>query len=465
MKMRITAGSAGMKLYEHQKQAVEFILDRGGSGAVYHEIGTGKTLTGLSIYSRLKEKEPDLKLLVICPISLIEAAWGEDIKKFTSFSYCNLRQDMDFADIYLINYEALLRKNYIIPEPRMCIIDESSKMKNPTAKTTKKILSIRNQFKYRVVASGTPAPNVETEYHSQISFVADRIFHPSFYAFRNYYFHLQRGKQAMQGQVLSKSLARELFSKGWKYQITPQKKLQLTQKLQQVCHFAKKKDCLDLPEQIDEFRSVEMSKDQARFYNEMRRDAITEIRGSEIVATVALAKLMKLRQATSGFMIDTLAQAKEIPGPNPKLKELMDLLEEAGDNQAIIWCNFHWEIETIEKLLTNKCVTLYGKTKDKDESIRLFKNGEARYLIAHGRSAGHGLTLTNCNLQIFFSLDYSWEIWEQCRGRTHRSGQRNPCVYVHLLAKDTIDWQIMGVLKRKGKAIELVEEICKEKRG
>ena len=80
-----------MPLYKHQKQAVDFITKHDGIGALFHDIGCGKTRTALEIFSKLKKQDPALVMLVICPLSLIEAAWGEDIKKFTNFSYQNMR--------------------------------------------------------------------------------------------------------------------------------------------------------------------------------------------------------------------------------------------------------------------------------------------------------------------------------------------------------------------------------------
>lgn len=452
-----------MELFKHQKEAIEFALKK-KSICLWHEMGLGKTRTAIEIYGRFRAEEPGLKMLVFCPISLIESAWAEDVRKFSHYSFCNMRDGVEDKDILAVNYEWLIKEDNVkslwaMEANFLCVLDESSKIKNFKAKVTKTLLKLRGRFKYRICMSGTPAPNSETEYWSQISFCQRGIFFDSFYAFRNDYFHLSRGGQKMHsGGYMTRDIAREMFSKGWKYEMLPEKRQAMLERIGMVSHFAKKKDCLDLPEQVDEYRLVDMGINQSRYYRQMLNDLICEIRGADIVAQVALTKIMKLRQISSGFAITDEEKPAETE-ENPKLKELEDILEQAGDQQVIIWGNFHFELEKIKSVLGDKADILYGKTKDKDAVIADFKDGKIQYLIAHPKSAAFGLTFINCSLQVFFSLDYSWESYEQARGRTHRAGQINKCTYIHILAKRSIDGQIMNILRRKGDANELIYQI------
>jgi len=468
---RIPAGSAVSPLFLHQTDALRFITARQGCGALFHEIGCGKTRTALEIYSHYRVLNPYLRLLVICPLSLINSAWGEDIKKYTFLIYINCHdEDIKFhpnVDIYILNYESLLSatklnalRNLINAAPFMCVLDESSRMKNHKAKTTKALLALRDKFKYRIVMSGTPAPNCEFEYWAQMSFIASGIVHESFYPFRSYYFHLERDrngrKEFAAGPIYSKAAAQEMFQRGWHYAMTTQRRAALMSRIALHAHYARKAECLDLPDQVDEVRSVEMSEKQTSIYRSMKNDLIAEIKESYIVAQVALAKIMKLRQIGSGFAINDQGKIVDIDNGGNKLKELENVLEEAGKQQIIIWCQFVHEVEQIKALLLDRAVTLYGETKDRDGSISAFKEGRAQYLIAHPRSAGHGLTFVNCSLEIFYSLDYSWELYEQARGRIHRAGQVNKCTYVHLICKDTIDEDILTVLREKKDATEIL---------
>lgn len=467
---------AAPPLFQHQSRAVEFILKRGGVGALFMDMGTGKTRAALEVFSRLRLKTPGLKMIVICPLSLIEAAWGEDIRKFTGFSYFNahdeaLPQELK-EDILIINFEAIILKRNIAFQKfihgNLLVIDESSKMKNHKAKTTKMLLALRNSASYRIIMSGTPAPNSPLEYWAQMVFLNDYIFNKSFFAFRNAYFHLGRNGQVMNlhGQTMTRDLMRDIMRKGWKYEITKDSLSKLISRIEPWVFRARKEECLDLPEQTDEIRSVSLWPDQAHVYRDMKRDLIAEIRNLAadtscvVVAQAALTKIMKLREITSGFAIDVEGDAVAI-GASAKLDELWEVLEEAGHQQVIIWACFKWDIETIAQELAAQgktCVTLYSETKHKDDNIQLFKMGAAQYLVANPHSAAHGLTFTNCSTQVFFSLDYSLEFYEQAKARIHRAGQTKKCTYIHLIAKDTIDEQIMRVLRSKGDVNQIVEE-------
>lgn len=457
-------------LFKHQQDATDFIMQRGGTGALFCDMGTGKTRMALEIFARLRNREPGLKMIVACPLSLIESAWGDDIRCFSEFSYFNMHDENLPAtltrDILLINFESLILKRnieiYRLIRNNLFVIDESSKLKNHKSKITKAVLFLRKFARYKIIMSGTPAPNSPLEYWAQMVFLDDGIFNKSFFAFRNYYFHLARGSQVMNlhGQMITRDLMRDIMRKGWKYEITKENLKKLTQRIDPFIFRAKKEDCLDLPEQLDEVRKVELSGEQKRIYKEMKRDLIAEIKGSFITAPVALTKLMKLREIASGFAINSEGKEIEI-SVSAKLNELEEVLDELGPQQVIVWTNFKWENEKIQGLLKYKnktYSTLYSETKNKDESIQFFRAGVSQYLIANTHSAAHGLTFVNCSTQVFFSLDYSWEYYEQAKARIHRAGQTKKCTYIHIIAKDTIDEQILRTLKTKGDINKIVEE-------
>jgi len=449
----MSIGENMYELYEHQKKAASFIVGRRGQGALFMEIGTGKTLTVLDIFRQLRAYEPNLKMLVVCPISLINAAWGCDIQRFTNYTYCNLREGVKDADIYVINYESyyLERNQHLINNLQldMVVLDESSKIRNPKARITKTLLNNRDNFRYRVIMSGTPAPNSPEEYWSQIKFVSNAL-PDSFYRFRNLYMKLDRNGYSV--DYVHPLKLGEMFRKGFKYVLKDQDKFIL--EIQPVCFWAKKSECLDLPETVDVIREVTLSPSQMKVYRDMKRHMVAEIGDQLIMANVALTKLMKLRQITSGFAIDTMGEATETTD-NSKVNELLSVLEEIGDKQVIIWIQFHAEFFMLSKHLKNYA-TLYSLTDDRDKSIEDFKTGKVQYLLAHPKSGGHGLTFTNCDTMIFFSIDYSFEGIEQARGRIHRPGQANKCTYIYLLAKDTIDADIKQAIDKK----ESLQALC-----
>lgn len=492
---------SSLPLFQHQKNAIDFILARGGSGALFHEMGLGKTRTAIEILAKLREKVPNLRMLVVAPISLLEAAWREDVTRFSDFTFWNLRDGLptEPTDIMAINYEFFVAstasakeriKNlikYIEGQPWICVLDESSRIKNYQAQTTKTIMAMGKFFIHRIVMSGTPAPNSEIEYWPQLQFAVPGCFGSSMTVFRTYFFNFVNRYTKAElpiGRFTSKQQAIETYRK-CDIVMSPKKREELMGLIKPMAHMAKKKDCLDLPEQIDEIRFVEMESTQRSAYNDLERHLILEIQNSVIATPVAIAKLMKLRQITSGFIYNQIGEALEMGASpygigsdlapptakefrNPKLTELFDIIEEAGDQQIMIWIQFHWEhikiCHELEKRWPGQVVTLSSLTKDRDGSIQAFKEGRAKFLVAHPASAAHGLTFVNCSLQVFFSLDYSLEKYEQAKARTHRAGQTRNCTYVHLIAKNSIDEIILNALRAKADVQKMIYETIFKKK-
>jgi SNF2 family DNA or RNA helicase len=487
-----------LPLFEHQKRAVDFFSQRGFVGALYADMGTGKTRTAIECFRCAREQHPELKMVVIAPLSLLEGAWGPDIRAFSTFTYYNAHDrflpmsTIDGKagyreDILLINYEAIIQpKNKYLRYHimgNMIVLDESSRMKSPTTQTTKMLLSFAELARFKVIMSGTPAPNSPMEYWAQMEFLQPGIF-GAFGKFRNTYFYLSRGNQIVMEQgkinpafvtqmlnqrritaaeanllfrgIVTRHLVGKIFSVGAEYKISDESLAQLMEKIKPLVFWCKKEDCLDLPDQVDEVRMVEMSTAQKKHYRDMERDLITEINNTAITAPVALTKAMKLREITSGFAIDNTGCEVQIEPTTPaKIAELGEVLEDAGAQQAIIWGCFRWDIRRIVAFLEAKygpgcAVTMFSETKDAQASIDAFKDGTARFLVANPTSAAHGLNLQHCSLQVFYSLDYSWERYIQAKGRIHRAGQTEKCTYVHLIARGSIDADILTCLREKG---------------
>ena len=452
-------------LYPHQRAAIE---KQRGSLAIFHSPGLGKTRTCLEIFSRLRLATPTLKLLVVCPLSLIDAAWGADIQKFTTLTWCALKRTNRAADIFIVNYETIIRASGqqrlqeagLLNAPLMLVLDESSRLRDPRSLTTKTLLALAERCQHRFVLSGTPAPNGLQELWAQLKVVDPTSVHRSFYAFRREYFHLARGQRTMTEPPPSRGAMATLFQQGWSWQITDANRTRLLTRALPIADWVRKEDALQLPERITQIRHVTLGAEEQKAYTLMQHQLVVEFQsllnqpGEVITAELALTKLMKLRQLSSGFLYGETVHRIG----TSRLRLLKETLDELGDQPVIIWANFHEEIEQIATLLGDQAVTLYAKTKDRNDSLRRF-GPEARYLIAHPRSAGHGLTLTQSSTVVWYSLDWSLEAYSQANDRIHRIGQTRSCLYVHLIAPGLIDEDIWTVLQRKQTLQEAIDKI------
>jgi len=452
-------------LYKHQTEALALCTK--GNHALFHECGTGKTLTMLEAIRAFKAQGLG-PALVVCPLSIIEPAWIADCTRFTpDLSIVSLWDSKPAervkrlgqqSDIYVCNYETLK-----ILYPHICkkgfkilVVDESSKMKEPKSQITKCLLSFAgirfrgSPFKaecvipHRYCLSGTPAPNLEDEYWSQIKFITGpggKVFNDNYYAFRSYYFHgIPLG---MTGQRM------------WKFREYMRNEFMTA--MRPVTHVVRKEDALDLPEQVHEVRKVYLGKEEQKAYDTMKKDLILYYKDEVIVASSALVEIMKLRQLTSGFAYYTEGEAHI---GDSKLKELKQLLGEIGKEQVIIWVNFKSEIQTLLKELPSSRA-LWSGTEDRNNDIADFQSGKFQYFVIHPQSGGHGLTFAGCHYAVYYSLCYSYELLKQSQDRIHRIGQKNKCTYYYLIADKTIDEVVHKTLTSKEKLSNMVLDFLK----
>ena len=419
--------------------------------AFYYDTRTGKTPTSIAIILDDLREHPDHKWLVIAPLTLLELAWGEDFAKFApdiKISICHattkkkrLEKIHEDADVYLINTESYVNyKEYFVDISRI-IIDESSSMKNKSSKFSKAIVETSRECDRLYLLSGTPAPNGAHEYYRQIQSIDYYGIQQSFAQFKNKYF-LNLARDVRFEQLV----------------LRPDMQEELEELISHYAIYTDKEDVLNTPGRRFIEHEIRMPKDLREHYKKMRSELATEFEGTTILAPSAATKLNKLNQISSGFLMNTEAifnnklarkhgeasdEQEVYMLSDYRFKELEKLLVDIGDEQVLIWANYHVEFDVIKQMLGSKCVTVYGETSatQKVENIKAFKNGSVQYLVANPASADKGLTLTNCHICIYFSLNWSYELFKQSMDRIYgdKSIQPYECVYYIMLAKGSVD--------------------------
>ncbi len=421
-------------LRNYQRKIVNKALNN-NEYAIFADTGLGKTVMGLEIANNFN------KTLIICPLSIIKTAWIDDCNKFYPdkkiVSLWNkskkerIKVLNEEADIYVINFEGvkLIYNELILKGFDCCIVDESSKMRNLKSQITTTLLKLKENIKHRYILSGCPTPNHNSEIFPQMKFINEDIFGINYYGFLAKYF-----SQDMQNPHR------------W-YQ-TDENKEKYFERLREQSTFIKKDDCVDLPEKTFMTRRFDLNKDQQIAYDNMVNDIKDNINvWSKFEFT---AKLMKLRQITSGFVIGRDNSITEIK--NNKEIELENILNELGDKQVIIWCQFNHEINMLSKKFNGTGLT--SKSNNRDKIIDDFKNGKIKRLFVHPKLLGMGVTFTNCNYNIYYSLSFSYEEFKQSQDRIHRIGQANKCTYIIMQANNTIDNNIYSCLCKKKSAVD-----------
>lgn len=446
-------------LWRHQQLGRE-LAEVNDRYAFFYDTRTGKTPMSYQIILDDLEKNPNHKWLILCPLILIENAWLLDGKEmFPQIKVVGLHDSskekrlqrfaMD-AQVYVTNIESFIAyEEYVRKLPiHGCVVDESSAMKSSSSKFGKAAVEYSSTMKRWYLLSGTPAPNGEWEYYRQLQSVDFYGVHPSWSQFKMYFFNnVSRNPQYE------------------KLQTKPERQDELLGLLKEYSIYVDKEDVLTTPGREFIEYEFKMPETLATQYHKLRQEMYLEL-GDNVMVTASstAAKLNKLNQVTSGFIIDTAAKKRNAYNDTNeeetylldeyRFNELYKLLATIGDNQVMIWANYHKEFEMIQRHLGSNCGCIYGKTNidEKNQNIRNFKDGKIQYLVCHPKSADKGLTLTNAHFAVYFSMGYSYEAYKQSIERIYGDiiKQKHFCRYYILVAKGTVDKAIYNAVATKG---------------
>jgi len=384
----------------------------------------------------------------VCIWSPIETK--KNIEELTSFL-----KESEKLRFFIVNIEALSTdkgKNYLhrllnTGNSFFCI-DESTTIKHRTARRTKNVLKLGKMAKYKRVLTGTPVTQGPLDLWSQMNFLDEYILQNSFYAYRNAYCVIRRRRTSTHSfdEVVGYQRLEELqeILKPYSFRVT-------------------KDECLDLPPKIRLKREIELNRDQKRLYHTLRKRAILELESEKLVtAPLIITRILRLQQILCGFIKSDDGTEEIIPGTNPRLEELLDVLEETQGG-VIIWATFRRTIQMIydalaKKYGASKVATYYGETESemRQEIVEKFQAGEIKYFIGQPRTGGYGLTLTNAKTVIYFNNTYDMEVRLQSEDRAHRIGQKDKVTYIDFVCPNTIDEKILETLSNKKK---LADEI------
>lgn len=434
------------KPYEHQRRMVQYALAH-KQFAFLCEMGTGKTLAAINFCNILFETWRAKRALIVAPKTIC-SVWEKEIAKDSNFPVYTAHDKtkkrkiailrLQFEKIYcIINYEALTammkgKDNRMQKEIgsnfNIVILDESTRIKNPKAKTTKNILKTFPEVPYKLILSGTPVTQSPVDIYSQYRFLNNNFLRwKNWYSFRNYF--------CIMGGYMN-------------YQIIGYRKLPLLKSL--IGKHAlqiKKEDCIDLPQKIYERRETDMSRPLKSQYTEMKRNLILEVENNEdLTAENVLVKMKYLQRISSGHF---LTEQKDNSKINLLEETICDLPE---GEQFIVWVFFRKSIELIEDLLKRmkiKYSVLHGDIKDRGAQIDNFQSGERRCMIGQIQTGGMGITLTAAHYSIIFENSFSLQDRKQLEDRIHRPGQNKKCVYIDLILKKSLDKKILHAIQTK----------------
>ncbi len=444
------------KAHDYQRQAIKFALDNKSCG-LFLDMGLGKSVISLTYLYHLKYDYCErFKALVIAPKRVAENTWPDELVKWDHLkdfkmsliigSKANrikaLKED---ADIYVVSRDNV---KWLVEELKskwffdILIIDELSSFKNYSSQRFKALKKVTPFIKRVIGLTGTPAPNGYLDLWSQV-YLLDRgeRLGPTITKYRNTFFNTYfRGNYN-------------------EYDLRPGAKAEIDKRLSTLCVSMKSRDYIDLKEPTRINRYVNLEAKEEKLYKDLKRDYILSLDDETVTALNAAAVVNKLLQLSNGAVYNDDGDYQVIH--SKKLDMLEELIEEAGENNVLVFYNFKSDKARILERFKE------AKVLETDKDIRDWNDGKIKVLIAHPASTGHGLNIQKGgHIIAWFGLNWSLELYQQANARLQRQGQTEPVLIYHILCKDTVDEKVLDVIQGKNmRQEELLNELKVEMEG
>lgn len=427
--------------HDYQRYAAEFIITHPIS-ALLLDMGLGKTsITLTAINDLLFDSFEVHKVLVVAPLRVARDTWSAEIEKWEHLK--NLRYSVVVgtaqerisalstpADIYIINRENiqwLVEESGLPFDFDMAVIDELSSFKNHQSKRFRAFMKVRPKLKRIVGLTGTPAGNGLMDLFAEFKLLdmGERLGR-LIGQYRNAYFQPDKRN----GMVI------------YSYKPLPNAEQQIYDKISDITISMKAADHLKMPELISSEYTVQLSDKENEKYDRLKKDLILSTEDNEVTAANAASLSNKLSQMANGAVYSDDESVIEIH--DRKLDALEDIIESMNGRSLLVAYWFKHDLARIRKRFEIREIK-------SSEDISDWNGGKIPVALIHPASAGHGLNLqSGGSTLVWFGLTWSLELYQQTNARLWRQGQTADTVVIqHIVAKGTIDEQIMKALKTK----------------
>lgn len=374
--------------------------------AVFAECGLGKSLIIME-FALHALRASGGRVLIVSPLMVCRQTIAEcnafygDAMAIESVSAAGL-QDWLNADgdaVGITNYEAI-REGLEPGRLTALILDESSYLKSHYGAWGTRLIELGRGIKWKLCATGTPAPNDRIEYANHAVFL-DRA------------------------RTVNEFLATYFINRGQtqnRWEIKPHALNSFYRSLSDWAIFLNNPATYGWKDNVGVTPPIYVHIEHIELTDE-QRDAAQQLTGKLITTTVGgLGDRGKLSQ---------IAKGKGGIATN-KPKFIRDMVDRWPDESTIIWCHYNDEQESMERTFP-EAVSISGDTplEQRQLMIERFKSGEVKTLISKPKIIGFGLNLQVCTRQVFSGIKDSYEEYHQAVKRSNRIGSTRP-LNVHI---------------------------------
>lgn len=469
----------------HQVKALRDLIEHKGTRALLMDPGTGKTKPIIDYLGLLWTRFGQIDWMVTAPLAALDT-WPAEFDKHLPESVplrlivldtrYTIQQKIEKIEelaghgthlklrVVLINHDAFASRarvaGYASKDQRDALeevmslwrpdgitVDESQRIKNPTANRSVAIYRVGKFTPRRQILTGTVTPRNPLDVYGQWRFLNESRFPWKWSEFQQRY--------AIWGGFSGYEVTR------WINQDD------LRKRIQKDATIVRKKDALDLPDYTDRIIPVRLGRHEQKAYNEMGDQLITQLpSGDRAIAPIVLTKILRLRQITGGFIgyeDDEYRRKTEILGDS-KLRYLQDRLEDLidADMKVVVFAHFKPDIARIHEMVAKKfkkipCFRVEGATPNtqrKGQRRGFAEVDGTAVLVAQMRTMSLAVNeLVASSHAIFYSLSERREDLDQARDRLYRHGQTEPVTFDYLTVPGSID-QIMLDAHRERTSLE-----------
>lgn len=446
------------------------MLDHGwnlNAYALFAAMGTGKTFVSINMMMARWRFDGLRRAVIVCPATLFRT-WEKEFEKYVSHKQFTTRRhatgdtqlknwaetDPDKLHVLLVSVEGLgislkmFEKLFEFIRPghenqTMILVDESSRIKNPDAKRTERVVALGPYARWRMILNGTPIAKGIQDLWAQYEFLDPNIIGSGdYWAFKTRYVEMGGYENK---QIVGYANVEELMSLIRPYTLEVNKSV------------------LNLPSKLYKKVAIQASKEQQRLFDQIMVGLSKD--GADFIKVEnTLERTLRLQQVIGGFRPISNIETNEthtVPlDDNPKLDALLGLVDDhRASSKFIIWCRYVPEIERVVAELRQKygpgsVVTYYGATSSEERGVaedRYRNDPECRFFVGNPAAAGLGLTLISGedDVMVYYSGTFAYIDRAQSEDRAHRIGQRRTVAVVDLVMEGTLDETIQAAIAAK----------------
>jgi len=429
------------ELRHYQDRIASFLYEHDEAIAVARP-GGGKTVSALTAFTELKRDGYVRHALVIAPKRVARNVWPDEIAEWAhtaGLTYQVLtgtppqrweklsraaEYDLTIVglDVAVWLMSALSTWQNDGPLFDLLIIDEVSRLRNPTGKRARAILRYAKRWRMRWGLTGTLRPSGAEDLYMPASVITcGKLWGKSFYLWQRDHFY-------------------PLDFKGYRWALLPGHEEVINAAIAPMCVTLADDELPQIPELTILFDKVTLPPDARRQYDDMHRHLAARYDADNVVlAASAAVATGKLAQLANGFIYNEHGTGLLVH--DEKRAWLQDLVDDAAGPLLVIY-EYLEDLALIRDVVGEDVPRLGDGVTDREsaDTIERWNRGELPVMAMHPASGGHGLNLQHGGSDmLWISPTWSPELWEQTIARLHRSGQTQPVFVRVCVAEDTVD--------------------------